>query len=208
MPTTTSSIVQAAKAEWNYWGQSTWNLVSHVKNIAHRDDDHAFAQYVIDKYCAVGGGSPSVHDIANDEYAWSAVGMSFIMKSAGFSKQEFPFAQSHSVFIRHFIKQRKIGVPAAYWGYRLGEAGGKPAVGDLVAYARGTTMTSEKAKKYFDRTSRYLSHTDVVTAVRSREIDVIGANVLDSVTMKTLSVDASGVITDNIHAWFAVLKKQ
>ncbi len=159
MPATNESIVKSAEAEWNYWGNSIWNLPKKYKKIGHRDDEDIYAQYVIDKYCSVGGGSPSLSDIQDDRYAWSAVGMSTIMKNAGFIKKEFPFAQSHSVYIRKFIASRiSKDKTAIYWGYRLGESGGEPAVGDLIGYARGKGITADKAAKYFDKTDSYESH--------------------------------------------------
>lgn len=94
--------------------------------------------------------------------------MSALMKQAGFVKSEFPFAESHSVYIRRFIKARRDKEKkAAFWGYRLGEDGGQPDVGDLIVYARGKNMTAKKATTYFDRTSDYESHTDLVVAKRS-----------------------------------------
>jgi len=209
MPATNESIVKSAETEWNYWGNSIWHLPKKYKKIGHRDDEDTFAQYVIDKYCSVGGGSPSPSDIQDDRYAWSAVGMSTIMKNAGFKKNEFPFAQSHSVYIRKFIAARiSNDKTAAYWGYRLGEPGGAPAVGDLIGYARGKGITADKATKYFDKIVSYESHTDVVIAVRATEIDVIGANVLDSVTKKTLRINNAGHIEDSEHFWFVTLKQQ
>jgi len=208
MPATLDSILASAATEWQHWGESTWDLVRKTKHIASTDDEEPFAQYVIDNYCAVAGGSPSVLDIQDDRYFWSAVGMSAIMQAAGYSKAEFPFSQRHSTFIRHFIKARNEGdATAPYWGFRIGEVGGAPKVGDLVAYARGTAMTQQKAAALFDSTSSYQSHTDVVVARRPGEIDVIGCNVLDSVTMKTLPLDAQGHVADTRHFWFAVLKR-
>ena len=75
-------------------------------------------------------------------------------------------------------------------------------------YARGKGMSGEKGAKLFDSTKAYESHSDVVVATRAGEIDVIGANVLDSVTVKTLPVNSKGHIADNTHFWFAVLKLQ
>ena len=83
-----------------HWGKSTWDVPNRQKNIGHTDDEEAFAKYVLTDYCAVGGGSPPLLDIQDDRYYWSAVGISAIMKGAGVQKTEFPFAQSHSVFIR------------------------------------------------------------------------------------------------------------
>ncbi|HEX8149852.1 MAG TPA: DUF2272 domain-containing protein [Pyrinomonadaceae bacterium] len=207
MPVTIKDIVDSAKREWVHWGESTWNLRTDETHIGHTDDEVAFATYVLTNYCAVGGGSPTLVEIKDDRYFWSAVGMSAIMSGAGFKKSEFPFAQSHSVFIRHFIKARRAGTQsAAFWGFRTGEDGGQPEVGDIVAYARGNNMTPAKAAALFDRTTPYESHSDVVVAKRAKEIDVIGANVLDSVTKKTLRLDAQGNIQDDKHFWFAVLK--
>ncbi|MDC8012339.1 DUF2272 domain-containing protein [Tahibacter soli] len=209
MPATLQSIVESANREWAHWGASAWHVPENRKTIGHTDDEEAFAQHVLDAYCSVGGGSPTLLDIQDDRYFWSAVGMSAIMQGAGFRRAEFPFAQSHSVFIRHFVKARKTGdAGAAYWGFRLGEAGGQPDVGDIVACARGTNMTAPRAAALFDSTRSYESHSDVVVARRAREIDVVGANVLDSVTKKTLRLDSAGHIDDARHFWFAVLKRR
>jgi hypothetical protein len=209
MPASLERILDSAHTQWEFWGESTWHVAANQKHIGHTDDETPFAQHVIDKYCSVGGGSPSLVDIEDDRYFWSAVGMSAIMSAAGFVKVEFPFAQSHSVFIRHFIKARRLGIQSAnYWGFRPGEAGGQPVPGDIVAYARGKNMTPAKAHALFDSTKAYESHSDVVVALRDNEIDVIGCNVLDSVTKKTLRIDANGHIQDDRHLWFAVLKRR
>ena len=60
MPATIGSILTAAANEWEKWGRSTWNVITGQKQIAHTDDENDFAQYVIDNYCSVGGGNPSL----------------------------------------------------------------------------------------------------------------------------------------------------
>jgi hypothetical protein len=209
VPATIESIIRAVTEEWEEWGGSTWDVRTGTMSIRHTDDEIAFAQLVIDRYCAVGGGTPSVTDIADDRYYWSAVGISAAMKKAGFTKAEFPFAQAHSKYIRHFVAARKAGdTSAPYWGFRLNESGGEPIPGDLVGYARGAGMTQQKAAKRFDATSTYESHCDIVVAKRATEIDVIGFNVMDSVTKKTLPTNAAGHIVDDKHFWFVTLKRR
>jgi hypothetical protein len=208
MAKTVNDLLDSAANEWDYWGQSTWNLSTGAKAVGHTDDEHDFAQYVIDHYNAVGGGDPSVNDIANDLYFWSAVGMSAIYKGAGFEKTEFPFAQAHSKWIKKFIKARKDNVPALYHGFRILEAEAMPDVGDMVGYTYASGITFAQAQAYFDKTGSYPSHTDVVVARRTGEIDVIGANVLDSVTKKTVKLTAAGLIADRSHKWFVVLKRR
>ena len=69
-------------------------------------------------------------------------------------------------------------------------------------------MTADKAAKLFDSTSTYESHSDIVVDRRPSEIDVIGFNVMDSVTKKTLPLGLNGHIVDTKHFWFATLKRR
>jgi hypothetical protein len=206
---TAEDLVASARREWDHWGRSTARVSNGVPvlKIGHTDDEKAFARYVIEKYCSTVGDSPTVAEIADDDYAWSAVGISTFLRNASVTKAEFPFSASHSKYIRHFIRARQENNNAArYWGYRIGESAGKPNKGDLVAYARGGGMTFAKAQKRYDSKGSYLSHTDLVVERRSNEIDVIGANVFDSVTLKTLPLGVDGHIADRNFHWFAVLK--
>lgn len=207
MARTIADLVKIATAEWNYWGNSTWNVASGARHKGHLDDDPAYARYVIRTYNAAGGGSPSVTDIMNDHYYWSAVGMSYVFKTAGFKRTEFPFAQAHSVWIRKFIAARKANdASALYHGYRLTEQQATPQVGDIVGYTYAQ-CTFQQAQAYFDKTGSYPSHTDIVVERRDREIDVIGFNVMDSVTKKTVPLTSNGLLDDDGHnKWFVVLK--
>jgi hypothetical protein len=76
-----------------------------------------------------------------------------------------------------------------------------------VGYAYYRNPTFEEAQTYFDKTHRDRSHTDLVVARRADQIDVIGFNVLDSVTKKTIPLSASGHIADRTKKWFVVLKR-
>ena len=89
MPPTLEQILDSAHTQWEFWGNSTWHVVTNQKQIGHTDDETPFAQHVIESYCSVGGGAPSLVDIADDRYFWSAVGMSAIMSAAGFLRAEF-----------------------------------------------------------------------------------------------------------------------
>jgi len=129
------------------------------------------------------------------------------LSQSGFTADQFPFSKRHSTWITKFIGARRNGEEALYHGYRLQAAGVTPDVGDLVGYARGG-ISFERAQRYFDRTTNYSSHSDLVVARRAREIDVIGANVMDSVALKTVPLDAAGFISDRSFNWFVVLKRR
>ena len=227
-------IVRIARQEWEHWGKSTWNCITGKKSKGfHIDDDNVFAQYVIDTYLPPFYKTPvkwpTLTAISEDDYPWSAVTISHFMLQSGFSRKrllpeqftaqqykdwvagtkadQFPVSEGHSDYIRWAIRARKDSIEtAAYWGYRVDEPDAKPEIGDLVGYPRAKNMTRKKALGFFAETSAYQSHTDLVVAKRAGEIDVIGGNVRDSVTKKTLKINADGRLADQTHFWFVVLK--
>jgi hypothetical protein len=205
--TTLAKLLQVFDQEWSYWGRSNWNLATGTGTIAGTDDDKTLAQYIVDNYCSAVKDTPSISAIADDEYFWSAAGISAAFKAAGFRRSQFPFSSSHSTWIRAFIKARRDGANALYHGFRLNEPQALPRVGDIVGYTYDKKPTFEEAQLYFDKTGWYRSHTDLVVAERPGEIDVIGFNVLDSVTKKTIPLSASGHIADRNKKWFVVLKR-
>ena len=215
MPATVQSVVDAANIEWTRWGGAIWNTVANtITSGFHTDDEADFAGIVRDEYCALlipkAKDRPSKKAIAKDQYFWSAVGMSFILHEAGYTKSEFKFSQAHRTFIRQAIKARRAKKTSApFWGFRINEPGSAPAVGDLIGYARGDGVSHNSAQGFFDdMTTSYGSHTDVVVATRAGEIEVIGANVEDSVAKKIVRVGPDGLLTDTIHPWFVVLKRR
>lgn len=231
-----ADVVNAATKEWENWGKSTWNCITGKKSSGfHIDDEVKFAQYVVDTYLPPFFKAPikwpSLTAISEDDYPWSAVAISYFFQQAGFAWKsllpssataaeyrawvasstggEFPLSQGHSDFIRWSIRARNDKVNgAAYWGYRIDESVAVPEIGDLVGYPRAKVMTAKKALGFFEKTGSYDSHTDLVVAKRKGEIDVIGGNVRDSVTMKTLAINDKGLVIDKEHFWFVVMKKR
>lgn len=128
---------------------------------------------------------------------WSAAFISWVMREAGMGDR-FSYSDWHAHYIRNSIRHRRVKDKSfAYWGYRLHERA--PQVGDLVGYAR------QKGITYDYQPTVYSSHTDLVVAVRPGEIDVIGGNVKDSVTKKTLRTDDKGLLVDKHYRWFVVM---
>ena len=200
-----SAIVAAALKEWEFWGKST------PSNVAHTEHEEDYAKHVLDTYCPLVGAKPSLSNIMNEKWHWSAAAISYMLGQAGIEKSAFSFSASHSVYIREAIKaQKALDASKAFWGYRVDDDKAVPQPGDLIGYARPAKkdkpLSKEQVLAYFDKTTKYDSHTDIVVAVRPGEIDVIGGNVSDSVTKKTVGVDASGKITDKAHYCFVVMK--
>lgn len=235
MPPEIANAVAAAYAEWTHWGEATRNHVTDEDSENfHTEREPVYARRVMETYVAVlPSHTASVEKIRNDGYAWSGATVCYFMEKAGFrrkrrlssdpaptaeayrswvastEKGEFPFSQRHSDYIRWSIRARRDEVGnASYWGYRIDEEQALPEVGDLVGYARrgDDRLTREEGLAFFNRNGNYQGHTDLVVARRAGEIDVIGGNVGQSVTKKTLALDALGRLADTRHPWFVLMK--
>jgi spore germination cell wall hydrolase CwlJ-like protein len=197
-----ASILAAADKEWKFWGSST------PLHIGHTDKELAFAIYVRDNYCKPLSASPPLTDIQGDKYAWSAVTISYFVRQAGISSSEFTFAQSHSVYIREAIKARNDhNRSKAYWGFRLTEPEAVVQPGDIIGRGRSHGMTFSQAQALFDRQDDYESHSDLVVAVRAGVADLLGGNVSDSVTKRTIALNPQGKVADTASLAFVVMKK-
>ncbi|MEY3826314.1 MAG: hypothetical protein RLZZ148_1128 [Cyanobacteriota bacterium] len=91
----------------------------------------------------------------------------------------------------------EIVINAPFVAFKIDEV--TPEIGDLVCAPRQSGVT-------YDTTDNYISHCDLVVAKRTNEIDIIGGNVSDSVTQKTLKLDTNGKVKDTTRPWFVVIK--
>ena len=131
----------------------------------------------------------------------------------GITQQQFKFSESHSTYIRDAVAKKQANdTSALYWGYRVDDPLAIPEPGDLIGAARpqseSDVMTHQKALTFYDETQSYKSHADIVVAKRPGQIDVIGGNVRDSVTMKTLRIATTGHLVEDEFFWFVVMKRR
>lgn len=192
--TTRERVVAIATQEWELFGRQTIDIDGKLSHQGAQENDEGYWQRVGDYW------HQGVHldlDGRDRDEAWSAAFMSWVMRSAGLGPR-FYYSEWHAHYIHRSIRARRDGDQTfAFWGYRLSERA--PQVGDLVGYARQDDIDYDHQRQV------YKSHTDVVVAVRPGQIDVIGGNVSDSVTKKTLRTDAEGKLIDTNHRWFVVM---
>lgn len=152
------------------------------QNGALKEYQHGAVQRVGDYWKSLGR---SDLDGTDSNAFWSAAFISWVMKQAG-AGDSFKYSALHSNYIADAVSSRKSrDSNAAFYAYTLDEY--SPQVGDLVGIPRGSGVT-------FDSPAGYKSHADIVVAVRPGEIDLVGGNVSDSVSMKTLKTDSRGRI--------------
>lgn len=167
------ALVRATVDEWLRFDKGSGN-----------EDKQPWRGYVREMWARIGepydGASkyPSGEDVP-----WSAAFISWVVHRAGPAYKNFRFTAGHAAFVHHAIKSRVVGdTSVPFWGYPIDKA--KPELGDIVQRNRGGGNFSFA---YAESHSSYVSHSDIVVEVRPDVIRVIGGNVGDTVSMKSMT---------------------
>ena len=210
-----SAAVAIALREWRLWGEHVDDGgVPYVQQAGTMPERAQGLWQRVGEYWWEGmnAGEPDArwtgkHDAqgrvfpvrVNGDYAWSAAFISYVMRIAG-AGPKFPYAPDHSFYIDYAARPYRPGKlliaenPADY----------APRLGDLVCFPRGAardlTYNDLPTKDHFP------AHCSIVTGVAAGEVDVIGGNVDDAVTLEHLHIDAQGRLQGNKDNWFVVLR--
>lgn len=126
-------------------------------------------------------------------YAWSAAFISYVMRMAG-AAGRFPYSEVHSRYIND--ARRGEGALRA-----LPVATYAPRPGDLVCYSR----TNPPLRFESLPAGRFASHCDLVISADPGGLAVIGGNVADAVTLKSVPTAPDGTIADDRWPWFVAI---
>lgn len=123
---------------------------------------------------------------------WSAVFVSWCVKKAGATADEFKFAMAHSVFVNKAIKNALNG-EGVFHGLDI--TAHPPGVGDIIQHNRG----GNKFDFAFARThTNYVSHSVIVIEIgqdtQGRFAFCIGGNESDSVRRSVVRLNQQGFI--------------
>lgn len=122
--------------------------------------------------------------------AWSAVFVSWCVKQAGATGQQFKFSALHSQFVKRAISNAQAGI-GLFHGRRLSEYA--PKTGDI--------LQNNRAENHFDfdfasTHSSYKSHSAVIVEVgidnAGKYLRTVGGNEADSVGLKEVRLDSQG----------------
>jgi hypothetical protein len=141
----------------------------------------------------------------DDNFAWSAAFISYVMRIAG-AGGRFPYAAGHFVYIDAAYET---ALGQANWAIQAEPPEAyAPQIGDLICLSRGG-----RNLRFADLPARFPGHCDIVVATGPGTLDVIGGNVDDAVTLKHIPVtpegrlaDAGGTVLDTRYPWFVVLR--
>lgn len=144
------------------------------------------------------------------EYAWSAAFVSYVMRIAG-AGDTFPYAADHALYI-NAAKRMTLGTAHGWLVTAERPEAYAPIPGDLICHGRGRAASL----RYDDLPTAELfpAHCDIVVdSSQPGQIEVIGGNIRDAVTMQHVPVTADGrlarpdgVVLDQERTWMAVLR--
>lgn len=138
----------------------------------------------------------SVFPASDDEsYAWSAAFISYVMRIAG-AGDRFPYSPNHSTYVNAAAAGTSpilVAHPVPTYAPRLG---------DLLCFGR--EWSAELRFEDLPRTGLWPGHCAIVVgAPRPDQVDVVGGNQHDAVTMARVSIGADGrfTSTDGGRSW-------
>jgi hypothetical protein len=201
------ALVAVALREWTRWGGPIVRVDGSQLGFADANMEamSPYWTYVGQYWHAIGSSLDG-----RDPPAWSAAFISYCFSEAA-AGGRFPADQNHSAYVSKIES-------GAFPGLSLEDPAATPlAVGDLVWAARTgddcrappltfADAKAEVAKIRKKKAGTFCSHTDIVVAVRSGEVDVIGGNVKQAVTRTTYRLDTHGRISDGRRAFIGVIR--
>jgi hypothetical protein len=136
--------------------------------------------------------------------AWSAVFVSWCVKQAGATAQQFKFSALHAQFVKRAIANAQAST-GLFHGRRLSDYA--PKTGDI--------LQNNRAGNHFDfdfaaTHSNYKSHSAVVIEVgvdnAGKYLRTIGGNEADSVGLKEVRLDAQGRVKNPGGLYISVVE--
>ena len=156
------------------------------------------------RYWRIVGEDVDCDRMKQPAWAWSAVFISWVMRKAGLTNDQFLTGQSHSMYV---VDARDGILPAP--AFRVESVPAMPRPGDLVCAPRGRDKyLGSVAEIRFGATPM---HCDIVVEVdtAARVVKAIGGNVQQSVSMDVIELGDSGQIdgvTNSHLPWLLIMR--
>lgn len=190
------TVLELLDQEWRAWGQQT-RAVDGTVVPGHKENEPGFSERV-NRYWRESLG---LNHNGNDDIPWSAAFISWIFKTAG-AENMFAYAPRHSTYLfKAILASQHADTKDLFIGHRVKDY--KPKPGDLVGRARQSGIDFDHQNN-----GEYLSHSDIVVEVRSDALDMIGGNVDNSVTRRTVALNGDGSIDTSLYPAFVVIENR
>lgn len=221
-------MLRIALAEWREWGgrvaeplgggdaaaDSEARPENFPRILAYwraLDDDEGAVARNRPLYRAALEGSPAGIGLWRQPF-WSAVFISYVLRSAGVDRAEFPPSPSHAGYVDAMIAQAG-RFPATAPFLPHGPAEHAPRPGDLVCADRsgGPAPLTDWRQRAADGGRFRPMHCDIVVGAAPGVVEAVGGNVRDAVTLTRFPADASGYLlpqAPGAPAWFVVFENR
>lgn len=205
-----------ALQEWTLWGRARWNPAANTFERpaaeAPKTEDLPEATSRVLHYWFSFKGRDFQAERAlfadGSLQPWSAVFVSYLMKTAGVGAERFPQHEGHWTYIRAILD-----APSANGFEALDAAANAPAVGDVLcaprdaAAARFTSFAELSALTRQERARPYPYHCDLVVDITPTEAGLVGGNIAESVVWTRVAVDARGIVQPTQQRpWLVLLR--
>ncbi len=133
---------------------------------------------------------------------WSAAFIVWLARSAGVPESDLPSTVLHWDYIQHVIAADS---ESRFVSHDINTYAPKP--GDIICAPRGEAFI-QSIHNYNDL-KRGAYHCDLVVAQRFGELDVIGGNVLDTVSLAHVKLDGAGrVLRTKNRPWLLAIEQR
>jgi hypothetical protein len=202
VPSVRERMVILARQEWTLFGQPV--VIRDVSGVARLDFEGAATHeaqpamlprvlmywYSVTRLPIVG--------YQGELQPWSAAFISWLAKNAGLTPEDFPPTVLHWDYIARFLEAPDSARFAAHDPRAYA-----PKVGDLVCVSRSNAVTG------FAELRRGPYHCDLVVSLEPGEIEIIGGNVGDAVSLRRCEVGERGLLKPrDDQPWVAVIEQR
>jgi hypothetical protein len=208
-------MLRLAMAEWEDWGRQ-----DSAATPRGQETDAANFPRVLAYWRAVpDGAGPIARNRAlyrrGDpalwrEPAWSAAFISFVMRGAGVDGREFPSSAAHAFYLDALIADaRRFPATAPFVPHAVADRA--PRVGDLVCADRSAAPLATWQDRAAERGRFRPMHCDIVVRAAPGQVDAVGGNVRDAVTLSRFATDTAGRLLPRPPGeptWFAVFENR
>ncbi len=144
------------------------------------------------------------------EPAWSAAFISYVMRGAGVDAREFPSSAAHAFYLDGLIADaQRFPATAPFIPYDVGQRA--PQVGDLVCADRSRSPLRSWRDRLAEQGRFRPMHCDIVVRIVPGQVEVVGGNIRDAVTLSSFATDAAGLLLPRARGeptWFAILENR
>ncbi|MCQ4162316.1 DUF2272 domain-containing protein [Roseomonas sp. GC11] len=154
--------------------------------------------------------SPGIPEGLWSEPAWSAAFISYVMRGAGVDQREFPSSAAHAFYLDGLLADARAFPDAApFLPHEVADYAPQP--GDLVCADRSPRPLRSWTERPAEAGQFRPMHCDIVVRTLPGEVQAVGGNVADAVTLSRFAADGAGRLLPRgpgAPAWFAVFENR